>query len=792
MKVLFTIACLSFFLNNYSQQSLNGIILTQDSIPLAGAHIHSKNSTDISNESGTFLLKNLIENPIRLYISYIGYQTIDTLINYTPQPVTIIMFPESAYLNEVIVTKNNLSANRLNTQVVSDEFVKENYAGSLAKSLERLPGINAMEIGAGTSKPIIRGLGFNRVVVSENNNKHEGQQWGADHGLEIDALSVEEVEIIKNSGVIEYGSDAIGGVINIKNDQIPAKNSFFGEYTLLTKSVNNAFINALQIQNRKNQFFYKIKASTSDYGDYRLPTDTIVYLTVKMPVYNRKLKNTAGKERNIFGQIGYVSDNFQSILSVSNTFSKTGFFPGSHGIPSIDRVTDDGDSRNIEYPHQQVNHFKISTSNKWFLGKTTLHFSTTVQNNRRQEYSEFHTHFDNQEAPENNQDLELDFNLTTIESSLKWQYSFSNSQKINTGIQYQNQDNTIGGYGFLLPEYQKKSIGIYSIYEISLSERFSFNAGIRFDYATLKTKEFYDSLLFEYLINNGASVENAEEFATRSKKLSKEFSSLNFLTGLVYKINPHWEASFTTGTNFRLPTAVELAANGIHHGSFRHEKGNEYLDPEKGFVADLKVDYQHQNIHLSINPFVYYFSNYIFLKPSGTFSPLPHGGQIYHFNQSEALLSGLEFSLEKEFFDKWKTHFVFEYLYNQQLTGNKKTNYPLPFSPPTNGFVEVSYNLKNTNSLFRNTSFSGNSKFALKQDRIAQNEKITDGYQIFGLGIKSDLVFNRFKTTISLTANNIADAKYFNHTNFYRALEIPETGRNIQFMMIIPFGNAEK
>src|SRR5690606_8909677 len=121
------------------------------------------------------------------------------------------------------------------------------------------------------------------------------------------------------------------------------------------------------------------------------------------------------------GQTGYVSENFQSVLTASNTFSKTGFFPGSHGIPSIDRVTDDGDSRNIEYPYQQVNHFKISTGNKWFLNNNTIHFSTTVQNNRRQEYSEFHTHFDNQEAPETNQDLELDFNLTTIESSLKWQ-----------------------------------------------------------------------------------------------------------------------------------------------------------------------------------------------------------------------------------------------------------------------------------------------------------------------------------------------------------------------------------
>src|SRR5690606_39842942 len=94
--------------------------------------------------------------------------------------------------------------------------------------------------------------------------------------------------------------------------------------------------------------------------------------------------------------------------------------------------------------------------------------------------------------------------------------------------------------------------------------------------------------------------------------------------------------------------------------------------------------------------------------------------------------------------------------------------------------------------LFRNSSFFGNTKFALKQDRIAQNEQITDGYQLFGLGMKSEVVFNRFEATIALTATNLLDTKYFNHTNFYRALEIPEMGRNIQLMLTIPFGNAIK
>jgi iron complex outermembrane receptor protein len=95
-------------------------------------------------------------------------------------------------------------------------------------SLERLPGVSTMDIGSGQSKPVIRGLGFNRVVVVENNIKHEAQQWGADHGLEIDQYAVNNVEVIKGPASLIYGSDAMGGIIDMKNRKVPVENSFGG------------------------------------------------------------------------------------------------------------------------------------------------------------------------------------------------------------------------------------------------------------------------------------------------------------------------------------------------------------------------------------------------------------------------------------------------------------------------------------------------------------------------------------------------------------------------------------
>ena len=98
---------------------------------------------------------------------------------------------------------------------ITHEFLQQNFAGSLMQTLEAIPGVKAMAIGSGQSKPTIRGLGFNRLAVVEDGVKHEGQQWGDDHGLEIDQFSIDRAEVIKGPAALLYGSDAIGGVLSL-------------------------------------------------------------------------------------------------------------------------------------------------------------------------------------------------------------------------------------------------------------------------------------------------------------------------------------------------------------------------------------------------------------------------------------------------------------------------------------------------------------------------------------------------------------------------------------------------
>jgi len=686
------------------------------------------------------------------------------------------LIEDEQLIEEVIISGTTKSIE--NKETVSEEFLNQNFSGSLIQSLQNVAGINTMNIGSGTSKPIIRGLGFNRVVVALNSSKHEGQQWGADHGLEVDAFSPESVELIKGTATIEYGSDAVGGVLNIKNNLIPQKNSFTGKATLLGRSVNNTIGTAFELKHRKDKFFYKFKASYLDYGDFKTPTDTIVYLTRKIPIHNRRLKNTAGKEWSVFGQIGYVEENYHSIWTISNNQAKAGFFPGSHGIPDLTRLQDDKNSRNIEYPHQQANHFMIQNEHKWYFEQSELFVDIAFQHNHRQEKSEFHTHYFNQSPPEKNSDVELDFSLNTFSGNTKYTHFWSDKHKTDLGLQVQLQENTIRGYNFLLPEYKRNNYGIFALHHYRFSDRTRLNIGFRYDYSTISIKEYYDNILYDYLTDKNYSADLAHTYALRSPELSKKFSNFNSKIGALYSLNSNLDFAINLGSSFRNPTAIELGANGVHHGSFRHEKGDQNLNPEKGYNIDFQITYSRNNFNFNLSPYLYYFTNYIYLRPTGVFSILPHSGQLYQFSQTEALLTGLE--LETEYsIGKFNTELVLEYIYNQQL----KKEYPLPFTPPLNVFAKVNYSLPEQSKWFENARFYLSGKYFAQQNRIAQNEEITPSSLVFGAGFSADFNLGKFKPKLTLSAQNIFDTQYYSHMSFYRTLEIPEQGRNIQIMI---------
>ena len=322
---------------------------------------------------------------------------------------------KSMLLPDVVVTESyqqrQAKKSALTVEVIEQDFLRKHFTGNFMQAMENIPGVQAMDIGSGFSKPMIRGMGFNRIAVLENGIKQEGQQWGADHGLELDAFNIGTVNVLKGPSSLLYGSDAMGGVIDITSPPVPSVDMLFGDVTLLGKSVNGTLGGSFMLGIKKSFWYAQVRYSEQHFGDYRIPTDTIVYLTQKMPVYGRKLKNTAGIERNIGFFAQYQRQRYKANYAVSNLYQKSCCFPVAHGIPDVSRVEDDGDSRNMELPYSKVNHLKVTTLQQYAWEKLVLSGDFGFQNNHREEWSVFHTHYGSQPVPEKDPDKELAFNL---------------------------------------------------------------------------------------------------------------------------------------------------------------------------------------------------------------------------------------------------------------------------------------------------------------------------------------------------------------------------------------------
>lgn len=691
---------------------------------------------------------------------------------------------KNVHLKEVVVNsrKELNDKSTLNSESVGKLFFLNNNTSNFAKTLTKLSGVSSMDIGAGASKPVIRGLAFNRIAVIDKGVTQQDQQWGADHALEIDQYDVEDVVVYKGPMSLQFGSDAMGGAIEIVQPQKPDENIYYGDATFITKSNNNlwgvSLMNALKVK----KWFAKVRYTTQQYGDYRVPADRFEYMTYDYPIYNRRLKNTAGKENNVSGVIQFIDDKIETGLTVSNVYRKTGFFPGAHGIPDISRLTHDGSYRNIEYPRNNVDHFKVISNTKISLSRLLkVQIDVGFQDNHRQEWSYFHTHYDNQLPPENNPDLELDFNLKT--------YSFNGKVLINEnsalnhiiGIQSSLQHNRIKGYSFFLPRFNQFSGGLYTISNYKLDKQNLLTGGIRYDYSKINITGFYDEILAEYLTNSGYTQEEVKENAQRAYDLDKKFDGLSGSLGFVHICdeNSVWKANM--GVSFRFPTANELGANGMHHGAFRHEQGNPTLDVERGYQFDFGYTYQKGFFSVSLSPFASYFSNYIFLEPQGEWSILPHAGQKYQYKESEAFFAGGEYTVKLQVITGLELITGGEYVYNRNITEKR----PLPFTPPFSMRNEISYSgrykiLQSYNIAFEHQLFAA-------QNRISNNEEKTPGTSLFNLSVNTNLKIDKMRLSAGIQVQNIFDTKYLNHLSFYRKLNIPEPGRNIQLLIKVPF-----
>ena len=346
------------------------------------------------------------------------------------------------------------------------------------------------------------------------------------------------------------------------------------------------------------------------------------------------------------------------------------------------------------------------------------------------------------------------------------------------------QHNRVGGYSFLLPDFERLSGGLFWINSVRLNEKFMLTGGLRYDMGRLNVSEFYDPLLAEFLILQGYTQENVEFYAMRSANLNKVFGDLSGSVGIEYRPSTLHSLKLNVGRSFRYPGANELSSNGLHHGAFRHEQGNGDLKSERGYQLDIDYQYANGGLNVRVNPFVSWFENYIYLEPTGEWSVLPHAGQIYRYNEAEALVAGGELMIGYEISSRWSVNGDAEYVFNKNLTDN----YALPFTPPTVVTTDITYSGNGRDgSIISNYEIKLENRLVMDQTSVARNEAATPGATLWNISAYAHWQVGDKMFITLLQVDNVFNTSFMNHLSFYRKLNAPEPGRNIQLIVKIPF-----
>jgi iron complex outermembrane receptor protein len=678
-------------------------------------------------------------------------------------------------LNEVSVKAASKSENDignvLDFKVINAEYLTRNQGNTFINTLERLPGISSINVGVGISKPVIRGLSLNRVIVNEYGIKQEGQQWGTDHGLEIDQFNVDRVEVVKGPVSVLYGSDGIGGVINIYPSYMPKTNSLNGEVLVNYKTNNDLIGTSLKLQGNKNDVYAIARFTYQDYGSYRVPADEFTYNGYVLPIYNNRLKNTAGREINFSLLTGIKRNWGFSRIYVSNFNQNAGFFVGAFGVPRAYQLFDDGKPRKIDIPNQHINHLKIVSNTFITLKENYLEIDLGYQLNSRNEFSRPHAHGT---ADTSFGNLALGLNLQTITANLRFTHVINQKFKNIYGFNAQYQTNQKTGHEFLIPKYDATSVGVFIFSEFKVNSRFLVSGGIRLD-AAYQNSEIYFRPTYDAQLNYVKDEQVAPS-------LNRRYFSVSGSVGSSYQFSEFWKFKSNIGSAFRIPVIAELAANGVHHGTFRHEQGDSTLSPERGYMLDLGVYFKKKKIDVDFTPFFNYFDNYIYLSPSAKFSPLPDAGQIYQYKEAKAVFWGFESSFNWILNKYIANELGIEFVWNKNLI----STLPLPFTPPFSILEEIKLTPFKSKQ-FNDLAFNVTGQYFATQKRVDRNEPVTDGYFLLHLSFSNNFYVGKTKISVFLQLRNVADAKYMNNMSRYRILNLPEQGRNFQVIFKYSF-----
>lgn len=641
------IACLLAFalapLTSAGQErpgGIEGIVRARESgEPLAGARVTviGTGRFAITHGDGSFRLQ-VPDGEYTLRVERLGYAPIEmTSTVPTDNPLVVIELEESALELEGIVVTGALSERGADealrpVSVVSANELQRRLQPTVASTLGSEPGLAVTSMGPATARPVIRGMSGDRILVLEDGVRVvDVSNAGPDHATSLDPMSARRIEVVRGPGAILYGSNAIGGVINVIRDEVPT-------------SVPHHATGSMTVQGR---------SVTSGVGG---SASVLVPLSQRIPVRFEASRRSSGDLATPVGDLGNTGIDVWSLGAGTSWVGEAGHV----GVAGLVHLNDHGIPGGFVGGHVEgvaIESDRVSVKAEGEHRPTEGLFSTLAGNAT-------YSYFEHLEI-EPPDILGTRYERQTIASDLLARHRAIGPFSAGAvGARASWEAFEFGGSLFT-PNTDRISMGVFGYEEIDL-DPIRLEAGLRYDWTqTSPAEEDPDS--------------DIGHVRTRS------FGSISGSFGALYNAPSGVTLGASVSRAFRTPDVNELFSEGPHLAAYAFEVGNPSLEEEVGTGFDVFVRFHNDRVHAELTGFTNLVNGYVFGEETGELSrvQLP----IYQFYGEDARFLGFEAALD------WVVSgpFKIEGTASSVRGEIRGTGEPLPLIPPLQARFTLAY-----------------------------------------------------------------------------------------------------
>jgi len=623
------------------------------------------------------------------------------------------------------------------TSVLDENDIKQRLETNLGETLSSLAGVSSSYFGPGASRPIIRGLGAERLrVLLDGIGTIDASNTSPDHAVASEVITAERIEVLRGPASLLFGSSAAGGVVNVIDGRIPSdvpdeiEGGFFTRYGTNDDEASVAGSLTAGIAER---LALHVDGFFKDTGN------------IKVPGFAATAEERAEADEDEQDEFeeGRISNT--DTESYGGTFGISGFFEGGYigasiayneseyGVPIAEEHhgEEEGEEEEEEGPiridlDQLRLDFKAGFDLSGFFNQAKFRFSYADYEHAELEGDEIGTTF-------SNKGYEGRFELVQAPQG-NW--------KGAVGIQFRQRDFEAVGAEAFIPANDTLQLGLFALEEYEL-EHWIFEASGRIEYVDVE--------------------QNTLNF-------NRDFTPISFALGASHLWNENIRGGIQIYRTERAPSAEELFSFGPHFATSSFEVGNPGLEKEVAWGGEATLRVDANRFDGSVTVFFTDYDDFIVQNFTGEEEDdLP----VFAFGQTDARFFGVEVEAQATLYSGDGFELISDLAADFVRATDRGSNTPLPRIPAKSALIGLEGQTEYVNGRVE-------VELVDDQDRVSQFERPTDGYALLNLGVTFKPFGDEHDLSLVFQARNLTDEDARRHTSFLKEI-LPLQGRNFRF-----------